>query len=74
VHGRESSYAIQLDLSERAFVTGHVLLQDADNALLLRTQVNALKLLTSTWVHFAAATCEDEEEIPDVHPHLHAVA
>jgi hypothetical protein len=66
---------IKLDLTERAFVAGHVLLQDARQRLgLLRTQINALEIVDFYLGLTLLLQCaEDQEEIPDVDSYLHAV-
>ena len=66
---------IQFDLSERAFVTPHILLQDAEEGLcLLGAQVDSLEILD---FHLGLAllqqSSEHEEEIPHIHADLYAV-
>src|SRR4029077_15965824 len=66
---------IQLDLAECAFVSGYILLQDGRQRFrLLWAQINALEIVD---FHLGFAlllqSTEYQEEIPDVHPHLHAV-
>ncbi len=66
---------IKLDFAKRALISGNILLQDRRQGLgLLRAQVDSLKIID---LHLGFALLlqdpEYEEEIPDIHPHLHAV-
>src|SRR6476660_1622509 len=66
---------IQLDLTKCAFVPGYILLQDGRQGFgLLRTQINSLEIID---LHLRLALlqkrAEYQKEVPDVHPHLHAV-
>ena len=66
---------IKLDLTKRALVVRHVLLQNCRQRLgLLRAEINALKishfhLIFGLLLHGA----ENQEKIPDIHSNLHAV-
>jgi hypothetical protein len=66
---------IEFDLAKRAFVSGNILLQEAKQRLgLLRTQVDALKILDfNLALALLLKRSENQEEIPDVDSHLHAV-
>src|SRR5580698_3868009 len=66
---------VELDLAEGALVAGDILLQEAEQRLrLLRAQVDALKVLDfDLLLGLLLQGSEDEEKIPDVDPHLHAV-
>src|SRR5215471_1907234 len=66
---------IELDLSKGALVIGHILLQDGGQRFgLLWAQVDTLEI-----PHFHLAlrlllhSAKDQEKIPDIYPHLHAV-
>ena len=66
---------VELDFAEGGFVAVDVLLQQSQQGLgLLRAQINALKVAN---LHLAFVLLldgsEDEEEIPDIHSHLHTV-
>jgi len=66
---------VKLDLPESALVAAHVLLQKSQQRLsLLRAQINSLEVL-DLHVGFGLLLqrAEDQEEVPDIHPHLHAV-
>ena len=66
---------VKLDLAESAFVTAHVLLQKSQQRLsLLRAQINSLEVL-DLHLRFGLLLqrTEDQEEVPDIDPHLHAV-
>src|SRR3984893_7729186 len=66
---------IQLDLAESIFVARDVLLQQSEQCLgLLRTQIDPLKI-PNLHLGFALLlqSAEDQEKVPDVHTHLHAV-
>src|ERR1700681_537257 len=65
----------KFDLAERGLVVGHVLLQERHERLgLLRAEINPLKV---SQFHLRLRALlhrpENEEEIPDIHPDLHAV-
>jgi hypothetical protein len=66
---------IEFDLTERAFIIGHILVEDRRQRLgLLRAQIDSLKvahlyLILRLLLHGA----EDEKKVPDVHADLHAV-
>src|SRR4029077_14685737 len=75
VNGSAWSAWIKFDLAERGLVVGHVLLQERHERLgLLRAQINSLKV---SQFHLRLRALlhrgENEEEIPDIHPDLHAV-
>ena len=66
---------IEFDFSEGAFITDDVLLEHVEQRLgLLRAQIDPLEIID---FHLGLALllqgAESEEEIPYVHPHLHAV-
>ena len=66
---------VEFDLSERTFVTGDILLQKPEQCLgLLRTEVDALEVANLDLIFgLLLQGAEDHEEVPDIHPHLHAV-
>src|SRR5712671_5077984 len=66
---------IKLDFAERALVARDVLLQESKQSLcLLRTQVDALEVANlDLGLSLLLQSAEDEKEVPDVHPHLHAI-
>ncbi len=62
--------------AERRFILLQVLLQQVCERLRLRgTQVDALKILDGDRIRPALVTnrSEEQEKVPQVHPHLHAV-
>ena len=66
---------VQFDFPEGVFVARNILLQDCHQGLgLLRTEVDSLKIadLDLAFVLLVQGS-ENEEEIPDIYPHLHAV-
>lgn len=76
VHRAGRTHArVKFDLTERAFVPGDVLLQQSKQCLcLLRAQVDALEVANlDLGFGLLLQRAEDEKEIPDVHPHLHAI-
>lgn len=66
---------IKFDLTECAFVSGDVLLQDGEQSFgLLRAEINPLKILNFDLIFgLLLQRAENEEEIPDVDAHLDAV-
>lgn len=66
---------IEFDLAEGAFVANYVLLQKSEQGFgLLRAEVNALKVANfHLGFGLLLQSSEDEEEVPDIHAHLHAV-
>jgi len=66
---------IQLYLSKGAFVAGDILLQQSQQRLrLLRAQINPLEISDfDLRLSLLLQRAEDEEEVPYVHAHLHAV-
>ena len=66
---------VEFDFAEGAFVARYILLEKSKERFrLLRADINALKI-TNLYLSFALLLqgAEDHEEIPDIHPHLHAV-
>jgi hypothetical protein len=66
---------IEFDFAEGGFVAVDVLLQQSEQRLgLLRAQVDALKI-TDLHLSFTLLLnrAKDEEKVPDIHSHLHAV-
>src|SRR5438309_4211578 len=66
---------IQLDLTECALVPADILLQQSQQRFrLLWTQINSLEILDLD-LSFALLLqrAENQKEIPDVDPHLHAI-
>ena len=66
---------VEFDFAEGGFVAVDVLLQQSEQRLgLLRTQVDALKI-TDLDLSFTLLLngAKDEEKVPDIHSHLHAV-
>src|SRR6266436_8500172 len=73
--GSAGGARIKLDLAERGLVVGHVLLQERHQRLgLLRAEIDPLKV---SQFHLRLRALlhrpENEEEIPHIHPDLHAV-
>ena len=70
-----SNPGIEFDLSKRAFVVRHVLMQDRRQRLrLLGTQINALKIAHLNLIfRLLLHGPEYQEKIPDIDPHLHTV-
>jgi len=66
---------VELDFAECVFVAGDVLLQKSEQGLgLLRAEIDALKIANVDLVlTLLLQGAEGEEEIPDIHTHLHAV-
>jgi hypothetical protein len=66
---------VELDFSEGALVTGHILLQKSQQRLsLLRAEVNALEVLDLDMaLGLLLQRAENQKEVPDIDPHLHAV-
>src|SRR5450432_424656 len=66
---------VEFDLAEGALVSADVLLQQAEERLgLLRAEIDALEVLDlDLSFGLLLQGAEDEEEVPDVHTHLHAV-
>src|SRR5258708_13054164 len=76
VHRTSRTHArIELDFAECAFVTGDVLLQESKQSLcLLRAQVDALEVADlDLGFGLLLQRAEDEQEIQDVHTHLHLI-
>jgi hypothetical protein len=66
---------IELDLTEGALVADDILLQQSEQCLgLLRAEVDALEVANLD-LRFGLLLqgSEHHEEVPDIHPHLHAV-
>src|SRR5208282_2629031 len=75
VNGSTWGARIKFDLAERGFVVRHVLLHERHERLgLLRADINPLKV---SQLHLRLRALlhrpENQEEIPDIHPDLHAV-
>lgn len=66
---------IQLNFAESGFVAVNVLLQQSQQSFgLLRAKIDALKVANLYLVFVLLLhRSKDEEEIPDIHSHLHAV-
>src|ERR1700739_2425491 len=66
---------IQFDLAKGAFVPGYILLQEAEQRLgLLRAQIDSLKVTdVDLGLCLLLQRAEDQEKIPYVDAHLHAV-
>src|SRR5437016_14537959 len=66
---------IELDFPEGAFVAGNILLQQPQQRLrLLRAQINPLEIADlDLRFTLLLQRAENEEKVPDVHPHRHAV-
>src|ERR1700736_2195440 len=66
---------VKLNLPESAFVTRHVLLQKSEQCLsLLGAHINPLEILDlNVGLSLLLQCAEDQEEVPDIDPHLHAV-
>jgi len=76
VHRAAGHHAwIQFDLSERAFISCNILLQDAEQCFcLLRAQIDSLEILNFHLGFTLLHKCsEDQEEIPYVHADLYTV-
>ena len=66
---------IKLDLTKRALIFRHILLQNCRQRLgLLRAEINALKI-SHFHLRFRLLLhgAKDQEKIPDIHSHLHTV-
>ena len=66
---------VELYLSERALVARHILLQQGHQRLgLLRAQVNPLEVVQfDLRFGLLLQRPKDKEEVPHVHPNLHAI-
>src|SRR5579872_3974004 len=76
VHRALGTHArVKLDFPEGAFIPGDILLQKTQQCLgLLRTQIDALEVFDLDMaLGLLLQRAEDQEEVPDVDPHLHTV-
>ena len=67
---------VKLNFPESVFVTYNVLLQKTEQCLsLLGAQINALEVLDlNVGLGLLLQCAEDQEEVPDIDAHLHAVS
>ena len=72
---RRSQAWVEFDLAEGALITGDILLQQPEQGLgLLRAEVDALEVANlDLSFGLLLQGAENHEEVPDIHPHLHAV-